>query len=167
METVAPAGDTPLQSAPGGPCPRYPLAGGDPTPEHLPVSQPSTRAVPGGGAGAPGAEAEGRGVWLHADLGEQPCLGHLGFWTQGSEETGLKRPREPSLATLLLGSWAAPQEAQKEVRRPIRKGKRCRIHSCLQNISRFGQRFRGARWAVPGSGPRAPTDTAPPRDTQE
>ena len=106
-------------------------------------------------------------MWLHADLGEQPCLGHLGFWTQGSEETGLKRPREPSLAMLLPGSWAAPQEAQKEVRRPIRKGKRCRIHSCLQNFSRFGQRFWGARWAVTESGPRAPTDTASPRDTQE
>ena len=25
----------------------------------------------------------------------------------------------------------------------------------------------GARWAVPESGPRVPTDTVPPRDTQE
>ena len=71
--------------------------------------------------------------------------GRMGFPTQGSEETGLKRPREPLLGTLLPGSWMAPQEELKEVRRPIRKGKRCRIHSCLQNISRFGQRCR-----VPG-----------------
>ena len=69
----------------------------------------------------------------------------MGFWTQGSEETGLKWPREPLLVTLLPGSWAAPQEALMEVRCPIRKGKRCRIHSCLQNISRFGQRCLGAR----------------------
>ena len=123
-----------------GPCPRYPLAGGDPTPEHLPVSQPSTWAVPGRGAGPPRSEAEGRGARLHADLGEQPCPGYAGFPTQGSEETGLKRPREPLLVTLLPGSWAAPREALKEVRCPIRKGKQCRIHSCLQNISQFGQR---------------------------
>ena len=144
---MAPAGDTTWRRAPGGLRPRYPLVGGweGPSPKHLPVSQPSTWAIPRGGAGPPQAEAEGRGGQLHADLGEQPCPGCTGFWTQGSEETGLKRPREPLLGTLLLGSWAAPQEALKEVRRPIRKGKQCRIHSCLQNISRFGQRCR-----VPG-----------------
>ena len=48
--------------------------------------------------------------------------GHMAFLTQGSEETGLKRPREPLLGTLLPGSWTAPQEALKEVRCPIRKG---------------------------------------------
>ena len=51
--------------------------------------------------------------------------GRLGFPTQGSEETRLKRPREPLLGTLLPGSWAAPQEELKEVRCPIRKGRRC------------------------------------------
>ena len=62
---------------------------------------------------------------MHADLGEQPCPGCTGFWTQGSEETGLKQPREPLLVTLLPANWVAPQESLKEVRCPIRKGKWC------------------------------------------
>ena len=52
-------------------------------------------------------------------------LGRLGFPTQGSEETRLKRPREPLLGMLLQGSWMAPQEELKEVRCPIRKGRWC------------------------------------------
>ena len=103
VETVAPAGDTPLRSIWGGPCPCYPLAGGIPLPNTSQCLSPAPGPFQEGAPGHPEQRLRGE---VHSCM---LTLGSSRAGPPGVPDTGLGGDQAEAAQGAPAGHAAAGQ----------------------------------------------------------